>query len=360
MQTCDNDFREKHVFVCGLQRSGTSVLARNLGKLDDCTSFKQTGVLEDEGQYLQDVFLTDHRYGGVGWYGFDPRAHLTEHSELLTQDNIARLKASWDSHWDPTKPIRLEKTPGNLIMTRFLQAAFPDAYFIVIKRHPVPASMASQKWSMSPLHRLFEHWLQCYDIFESDKRHLNRVYELTYEGYIQDASRYHREIADFIGTRPPAVEMEQVTAAHNEKYFNRWSELLTSSRFSSYYRFIATRYEPGFSRHGYSLLNSSDGSYTREAVATPLMEPRAANGFLGWSCCTGANFMFFVLRFHKKYMHSMTRGLRACLSDSAKQRIKNVLQTGHLHWLARFIAPRWFYEELRDKSLWKQSRLKMR
>src|SRR6266576_6783483 len=231
-----NRGNRKYVFVCGLQRSGTSVLARNIARLENCTSFKNTGVLEDEGQYLQDIYLTDHQCGGAGWYGFDRRAHLTETSALLTKENIARLRTCWHSYWDPTKTICLEKTPGNLIMTRFLQAAFPDAYFIVIKRHPVPASMASQKWSMSPLHRLFEHWLWCYDIFESDKRHLNRVYELTYEDYIQNASRYHREIADFIGTRPPAVEMEQVTAAHNEKYFHRWSELLTSSRFSSYYR----------------------------------------------------------------------------------------------------------------------------
>src|SRR5207244_6674562 len=101
------------------------------------------------------------------WYGFDPRAHLNENSELLTPENTDRLRASWNSHWDPTKPIRLEKTPGNLVMTRFLQAAFPNAYFIVIKRHPIPTSMASQKWSMSPLHRLLQHWLRCHDVFES-------------------------------------------------------------------------------------------------------------------------------------------------------------------------------------------------
>jgi hypothetical protein len=49
----------KYVFVCGLQRSGTSVLARNIGRLQDCTSFKNTGALQDEGQYLQDVYQLD-------------------------------------------------------------------------------------------------------------------------------------------------------------------------------------------------------------------------------------------------------------------------------------------------------------
>ena len=59
-----NRGNRKYVFVCGLQRSGTSVLARNIARLENCTGFKNTGVLEDEGQYLQDIYLTDHQCGG--------------------------------------------------------------------------------------------------------------------------------------------------------------------------------------------------------------------------------------------------------------------------------------------------------
>src|SRR6266576_678447 len=102
----------KYVFVCGLQRSGTSVLARNIGRLNHCTTFKNTGVLEDEGQYLQDVYPTDHECGGTGWYGFNPRAHLTEASPLLTPQNVARIHASWHSYWDKSKSICVEKTPN--------------------------------------------------------------------------------------------------------------------------------------------------------------------------------------------------------------------------------------------------------
>ena len=29
--------------------------------------------MEDEGQYLQDVYPTNNELGGTGWYGFDPR-----------------------------------------------------------------------------------------------------------------------------------------------------------------------------------------------------------------------------------------------------------------------------------------------
>ncbi|TMP93275.1 MAG: hypothetical protein E6L07_10695 [Verrucomicrobia bacterium] len=77
----DDTSNYKYVFVCGLHRSGTGMLARNIARLEDCTGFQNTGVLQDEGQYLQDVYPPDREYGGVGAFGFDPRAHVTETSD---------------------------------------------------------------------------------------------------------------------------------------------------------------------------------------------------------------------------------------------------------------------------------------
>ena len=53
-------------------------------------------------------------YGGAGKFGFDPRAHLTETSSLFTPENALRLRPSWARHWDQSKTIFVEKTPGNL------------------------------------------------------------------------------------------------------------------------------------------------------------------------------------------------------------------------------------------------------
>jgi hypothetical protein len=201
-----NTNNSKYVFVCGLGRSGTSVLARNVARLENCTGFRNTGALEDEGQFLQDVYPSDNVYGGAAQFGFDQRAHLTETSSLLTRENALKLRRSWDRYWDPSKTICVEKTPGHLLKTRFLQAVFPNSYFIVIRRHPVPVSMANnQRWKVTfaPFHKLFDHWLHCYGLFDEDKQYLERVYELTYEDYIQNPDKCYREIADFIGTRVP-------------------------------------------------------------------------------------------------------------------------------------------------------------
>jgi Sulfotransferase family len=256
----------KYVFVCGLQRSGTTVLARNIGRFEGCTKFRNTGVVQDEGQYLQTIYPADVVFGGTGTYGFNPRAHLTEASELLTAENIARLRASWHAHWDETKPICLEKTPSNLIMTRFLQAAFPTSYFIVIRRHPVAVSMASQKWSMMSLHRLFQHWLRCYHLFEQDKPHLNNVYELRYEDYVAQPGLHHLAIAKFIATTVGEEAVEAVTGAHNRRYLERWLHLLEHSGFRSYYRYIAAKYDWEFRKYGYSLVEPFKPVGTRSVL----------------------------------------------------------------------------------------------
>ena len=333
----------KYVFVCGLPRSGTSVLGRNIGRLENCTQFKNTGVFEDEGEFLQDVYPVASTYGGAGSFGFDPRAHLTESSNLLTAENVARLRASWHTHWDNNKTICVEKTPGNLLMTRFLQAAFPNAYFVVIKRHPLPMSMACQKWKVdvNSLYSTFEHWLHCHQLFEEDKQHLRFVYELRYEDYVQNPAKYHEEIAAFIGTRvpePPKEDkfryvaqwrspsglrvpeyaMEEVSGAYSKKYFDRWSDLLNDSPFRTYYRYTLTKYDSRFARYGYSL---TEGLDERDKVRLGYCN---ISRIVGTSYCLAADAAAFVVRIRARFMGQMKKQLRARLPEPVKLKIRRV------------------------------------
>jgi hypothetical protein len=273
----------KYVFVCGLHRSGTTLLAREIGKLENCTAFQDTGAPMDEGQWLQDVYPVDATYGGVGRFGFAPRAHLTERSPLLTPANVRRLRESWESRWAAREnTIRVEKTPGNLIMTRFLQAAFENAYFVVIKRHPVAVSLATQKWSRTSVHSLLEHWLRCHEIFNDDVAQLKHVYELRYENYIDDPVRYTAEIAAFIGTSEPKGPLESISDSHNQVYLSRWERMLRSSPYRAYYRHLAWTYEARVAAHGYSVATSDETRLSAGQVHT-------ARRITGMALCCGAD-----------------------------------------------------------------------
>jgi hypothetical protein len=332
----------KYVFVCGLARSGTSLLGRNIARLEGCTGFKDTGVFEDEGQFLQDVYLTASAYGGSSRCGFDPRAHRTETSDLLTPENIRRLQASWHAYWDNTKTIFVEKTPENLLMTRFLQAGFLNSYFVVVRRHPVPVSIAGQRWkvNVTSLDRMFEHWLHCHELFEEDKKYLKHVYELRYEDYVENSRKYHEEIAAFLGTRvpePPEEDrfrvvaqwrnpsglrvpertMEEPTGAHNKKYFDRWFYLLTNSPFKSYYRLLARKYESSFAVYGYSLI---EGFGLTEKVQRDI---RRGSNALGTLLCIGADVYAAIWRAYIRCKQLFKITIKAILPEFAIRRIRN-------------------------------------
>jgi hypothetical protein len=63
-----------------LHQTGTSLLGRNIARLENCACFKESGVIEDDDQFLQDVSPMAESYCGAGKFGFDPRARLTETS----------------------------------------------------------------------------------------------------------------------------------------------------------------------------------------------------------------------------------------------------------------------------------------
>ena len=296
----------KYVFVCGMPRSGTTIVAKEIASLANCTGFENTGVIMDEGQYLQDVYPTEWARGGAGRFGFAAGAHLTEESPLLTPSNVARLHKSWEAYWDRDKTIRVEKTPGNLLKTRFLQAAFPNARFIVVKRHPIPASLATQKWSLTPLHELFAHWLHCHKLFDEDKKKLNHLFELSYEDYVEDPRKCLEKIANFLGTEFSGSLQEEVTDGYDRKYFDRWARMLKSSPFKAYYRRVAKEYEREFQERGYSLVSSP----TETRFSSD--EQKAVRGIFPSLLYLGSDILFTLKR--------AGRRLRIWLEDAAAGR----------------------------------------
>jgi hypothetical protein len=246
--------QHKFVFLCGLHRSGTSPIFRLLREHPQISGFRNSGAKEDEGQHLQAVYLPAIAYGGPGKFGFQREARLTEDSILISEENRTALFRQWARHWDLTKPWLLEKSPPNLIRTRFLQAMFPNSYFVAITRHPIPVSLATWKWTKCRLQLLFEHWLECHRIFEEDRQHLQNVLVLKYEDAIRDTAGTLAQVYKFLGL--PSFSCTELDAGGNERYFKAWQQLCADRKLAPMTQDIVRKYEKHVRLFGYSFLNT--------------------------------------------------------------------------------------------------------
>lgn len=213
--------RYKFVFIVGLHRSGTTVLADCLKEHPAISGFSDTGFPKDEGQFLQSVFPIAKEFGGPGRFGFRKEMHLTEHSPLLTHDNKKKIFNEWSTYWDTKKQILLEKSPPNILKTRFLQALFPNTYFIVITRHPIATSLATQKWSKTGIKSLLKHWISCHHIFLQDKKYIKNLYMMKYENFVKKPDIFLETIYNFLGIQKQ-VRTTEVQEEVNTKYFKQW------------------------------------------------------------------------------------------------------------------------------------------
>ncbi len=160
-----------HVFVGGLHRTGTSLVARCLSAHPDIAGFRDTSVWEDEGQHLQDVLPAARRLGGPGSFAFHPDAHLTESSEWAVDETREALLRTWGPLWTPA-PWKLEKSPPNLLRGRLLLRLFPTARFVFTTRHPLAVALATRRMALSrrrmDLVELVRHWCVAHELLRED------------------------------------------------------------------------------------------------------------------------------------------------------------------------------------------------
>jgi hypothetical protein len=246
------------VFVGGLHRSGTSVLGRSLAAHPLVSGFSGTGVPEDEGQHLQSVFPAAKEHGGAGRFGFDPASHLTEDSPLATPENAATLLEEWSRHWDMSRPYLLEKSPPNLVRTRFLQALYPRSRFVMVIRDPIVVAGATRKWSHTSEITLIEHWLACHEQLVEDAPHVNGLVLVRYEELTSDPQRVLVGVFESLGLEPPADAGKEIRRSLNDPYFEAWERRRSAWWRRRAYDRGVDRLEARVRRFGYSLSNPGE------------------------------------------------------------------------------------------------------
>jgi len=130
----------------------------------------------------------------------------------------------------------------------------------VIIRHPVAVALATYNALASggsvpdlTLGDLIEHWLICYEIFQADAAHLQRLSVVRYEDFVAHPQRTLDALHAFLGA-PPHPCSEDIQPHANARYLAQWRAMCQNP---SYQPTIARtmRLEERILPFGYSLMD---------------------------------------------------------------------------------------------------------
>ena len=148
----------RYVFVGGLHRSGTTLVADCLEAHPEVRGLPRWAAPEGEGAFLQGAIPHDARAGVPGRFASEPGARLAEGGPWDRLDVRDRMRADWDLWYPPGGTWRVEKSPVNLLRARLYQQLFPACQFVFVLRDPVAVARATAKWSGDGEAALIAHW----------------------------------------------------------------------------------------------------------------------------------------------------------------------------------------------------------
>jgi hypothetical protein len=211
------------IFIIGLNKSGTSLLYLLLSQHESVSPIKAFKAFTPkgpgaamlhmekygigEGQKIPDLpeKLRKVEGGGGRFAGpaFLDQYRLTEAD--AEPGDAARVAAAYRRAMVRPDARLCEKTPPNILRTRYLQALFPDAAFVAVVRDPYANVSANgkkrSKWG--GVEEQARHWANAYSTFLADRSHLRRCLLVHYERLVEDTDRELRRVCAFCGI--PAV-----------------------------------------------------------------------------------------------------------------------------------------------------------
>lgn len=204
------------IFLGGLHRSGTTPLARALAAHPDVSGMTGTNAPRDEGQHVQSVYDAANRHGGAGTFALRRASHLDD-AHAAPEDG-RRLREDWAPFWDLERPFLLEKSPPNIVRTRFLQAAFPGAAFVLVLRHPLVVAAATRKWSHRTTGHLLRNWVAAHEALARDAPHLERCWIMAYEDLTEAPRETLDALAEWLGMPAFPVDGVPDLVSSNDRY----------------------------------------------------------------------------------------------------------------------------------------------
>lgn len=190
---------DRFIFICGLHRSGTTLLERHLRVRFRITALSSP-VHESEGQHLQDVYPAGRLYGGPGRFAFAPEMRPARPQESDAAVARERLLACWTAWTTEKTDTLLEKSPPNLTKIPWLRAVFPGAQFIIMTRDPRVVAAATDKWSGTSNEELMFHWHVAHSIALEDEG--PDCVRVRYEDFCADSEAEIARMQTTLGLEP--------------------------------------------------------------------------------------------------------------------------------------------------------------
>lgn len=190
--------QHRHVFILTPPFSGSTLLVRLLATSPQVSTFSTERGEGMNIPELREVMQPDR---------WDP-------AKPMPWDQIRRV---FESHWDMTRPVLVEKGPANQLRTREIEAAFAGASFVIMMRDPYA-------WCESMDRRgrrrgaaglaMGEHarrWLLHARILREEMDRLARVLRFSYEELCDDTATVIDKLLGFvpeIGALDPARDFD--------------------------------------------------------------------------------------------------------------------------------------------------------
>ena len=207
------------LFLVGLTNSGTTLLQQILA------THPSIYALPREGHRLTTAFPDPGIYHGRecslrvrselirSWGVHAEHFHWTESDAPLSA-----LQAHYDwSRFYPAEPaILLEKSPPNLVRTRWLQRHFHRAQFIAIVRSPYAVCEGIRRRGRNPIEDAALHWRRAHEVLLSDEPHIDRILWLSYEELCADPASALARAQSFLKLADPFdIEASRIFHVHN-------------------------------------------------------------------------------------------------------------------------------------------------
>ena len=214
---------KNHIFICGLHRSGTTLLEELMSNFFEISCLRMT-TLKNEGQFAQKVYPPASVFGGPGKFAFNPHEQiqlnkLNDYCEYQTN-----IMSDWGKFVVGESHTLLEKSPPNLTKIWWLRLVFPNSKFIILTRHPVVTSMATQKWSKTSLELLLQHWDVAYSKAYLDSNEKDTIF-IKYENLCENAELILKQIGKFSSLTKKNSIVDKEIKNSNDKYLSSLSEI---------------------------------------------------------------------------------------------------------------------------------------